>query len=88
MMRPLIPLLALSACTGGTVIQDHPERASVPVTIPCVSGARPDAVISLKQQHPGWREYSVKQKTERAAAQALRYKSYGEALNAATGACP
>lgn len=86
-MRYIIPLTLLLAGCGGTVVQDRPERASVPVTVPCVSGARPDAVVSLKTLHPDWAGYTVKQKTELAAAQALLHQSYGQEINAATSAC-
>lgn len=89
MLRALaLPLLlTLTACGSRTVVEDRPQTVSVPVTVPCVSGERPEAVIPLTQAHPDWMGKSVKQKTELAAAQALRYKSYGEALNASTGAC-
>ena len=79
--------LALAACGGGTVIENRPEVVKVPVTVPCVASERPAAPESLKEKHPDWAGYSVKQKAEYAAAQALRHQSYGQELNAATGAC-
>ena len=79
--------LVLASCGQGTVIQDRPVSVSVPVTVPCVAGERPAPPESLKSKHPGWNSYSVKQKAEYAAAQALRHQSYGQELNAATGAC-
>jgi hypothetical protein len=79
--------LALAGCSSGAVVVDRPTTVSVPVTVPCVSGARPDAVESLKAKHPDWQGYSIKQKAELVAAQALRHKSYGEGLNGVTGAC-
>ena len=88
-MRTIISvaaLFALSAC-GGTIVQDRPVTVKVPVTVPCVSGERPEAVSSLKTNQSDWYGLSVKQKTELVAAQALRHKSYGEAENAATSAC-
>lgn len=79
--------LALAACGGGTVVENRPEVVKVPVTVPCVSGERPAAPESLKAKHPDWESYSVKQKAEYAAAQALRHQSYGQELDAATSAC-
>jgi hypothetical protein len=87
MKRAAILLFALAGCSSGAVVVDRPTTVSVPVTVPCVSGARPDVVASLKSQHPDWAGYTVKQKAELVAAQALRHKSYGEGLNGATGAC-
>ena len=88
-MKQLIAIaaLSLSACNSPVVVKDRPQIVSKPVTVPCVSGKRPDAVPSLKQQHPDWYSYTPKQKTEYAAAQGLRHQSYGQEVNAATGAC-
>lgn len=87
-MRALILIFALCACSrGAVVVSKPPVVVKVPVAISCVSGARPEPVASLASQHPEWGGYSVKQKAELVAAQALRHKSYGEGLDAATGAC-
>lgn len=85
-MRRLLPLLLLTGC-GETVVQDRPTVVKVPVTVPCVSGERPAIVESLKAQHPDWASYTPKQKAELVAAQALRHKSYGQEIDAATSAC-
>lgn len=83
----LIPMLLLAGC-GSTVVQDRPPpRVSVPVTVPCVSGVRPEVIESLKAKHPNWESYSFKQKTEYFAVWALENRNYGQALEAATGAC-
>lgn len=83
-----IPLIALlGACGGPVIIKDKPTRVSVPVTVPCVSGERPAQPQPLKDRRPDWYSLTPKQKAEIAAAQALRHQSYGQALNAATGAC-
>lgn len=82
--------LILAACSGrGAVIVDRPTPVSVPVQVPCVAGPRPDDVEALKAKYTAaeWRALTVKQKAELVAAQALRHKSYGQAVNAATGAC-
>lgn len=79
-------VLLLYGC-GSSVVQDRPTIVKVPATVPCVAGERPVAPDSLKSKHPNWAGYSVKQKAEYAAAQALRHQSYGQELNAATGAC-
>ena len=83
----LILVAPLFACGGSTVVDGRPEVVKVPVTVPCVSGERPADVESLKAAHPDWYSYTPKQKAEYAAAQALRHQSYGQELNAATGAC-
>lgn len=83
----IVLFLLLTACPGSVVVQDRPVTVRIPVNTPCVAGARPAPVASLQSQHPGWKTYSHKQKTELTAAQTLRHKSYGEAVNAATGAC-
>ena len=77
----------LGACGGSTVVENRPEVVKVPVTVPCVSGERPMAPVALKEGHPDWYGYSVKQKAEYASAQALRHQSYGQELDAATSAC-
>jgi hypothetical protein len=69
------------------VVQDRPTVVKVPVTVPCVSGERPLAIIPLKEQYPDWQDKTPKQKAELVAAQALHHKSYGQELGAATGAC-
>jgi len=84
---PLAMIALLCACGGSTVVENKPVRVSIPVTIPCVSGERPTPVDPLKSAHPDWFGYTPKQKAEYAAAQALRHQSYGQELNAATGAC-
>ncbi len=84
---PITLIALLSACGGSTVVENRPEVVKVPVAVPCVSGERPVAPESLKAKHPDWESYSVKQKAEYAAAQALRHQSYGQELDAATSAC-
>lgn len=87
MKLPLLLLLALCGCARGAVVVDRPITVKVPVAVPCVAGVRPDPVSALKSRHPDWAGYSVKQKAELVSAQALRHKSYGQALGASTGAC-
>lgn len=72
-----------------TVVRDRIERVSVPVAVGCVSGERPAAVTSLKDQISAdqWKALTLKQKAENVSAQALRHQSYGQAVSAATGAC-
>lgn len=77
----------LGACGGSTVVENRPEVVKVPVTVPCVAGERPAAPVALKEGHPDWAGYSLKQKAEYVAPHAFRLYSYGKELNAATGAC-
>lgn len=79
--------LTLTACPGRVVIQDRVQSVSVPVTVPCVAGDRPEPPESLKSKVVDWYEKTFKQKVEIFGAQALRVKNYGEDLNAATSAC-
>lgn len=85
----LLAVLLLGGCTRATVVQDRPTAVSVPVTVPCVSGPRPDAVTPLSVAHSAreWAALTVKQKAALVAAQGLRHQSRADGLDAATGAC-
>jgi hypothetical protein len=87
MKYSLALLIALTGCARGAVVVDRPAPVSIPVSQPCVAGERPAPVASMKSQHPDWYGLTPKQKAEIASAQALRYRSYGDALNAVTSAC-
>lgn len=80
-------IAALSACSRGAVVVDRPTTVSVPVSVPCVSGTRPEPLVPLRDVHPDWKDYSPKQKAELVAARALAHQSHADALNAATSAC-
>lgn len=88
-MRALPLVFLLTACGGGTIVQDRPVSVSIPVVIPCV-GDRPAAVTPLKNRYPRteWDGFTVKQKAELASAQGLKHQNYGTAMTAATGECP
>lgn len=78
-------LLALSGC------HDRPklEYAPIPVAQPCAK-ARPEPVQPLRDTIPPqeWQGLTVKQKAAQVASQGLKRANYGDALNAATAACP
>jgi hypothetical protein len=80
--------LVLSGC-GSTVVQERIVTRSVPVTVPCVSGPRPDPVLPLSATISAaeWAKLTPRQKAAHVAAQGLRHQSHGEAIEAATGAC-
>lgn len=81
----------LAACTTRpTLVQDRPTAVNVPVMVGCVAGERPEPVTPLKQLYPlpQWKRFTVKQKAELEGAQGAKHQSYGQDLNAATGACP
>ena len=87
-------LFSCVSALGGCAQRSQPAaerivRVSVPVTVPCVSGKRPDAVPPLSVAIPRaqWEGLSPKQKSEAVAAQALRHQNRADALEAATGAC-
>lgn len=87
-------VVACAGMLGGCARPSAPvaERivtVSVPVTVPCVSGKRPDAVVALSVAIPQaeWDGLSPKQKAEAVSAQALRHQNRADAIDAATGAC-
>lgn len=82
----LIPLLA--ACPGRVVVKDRVQSVSVPVAVKCAS-ERPAEVAPLNDQigEDEWEALTLKQKSERTAAQALRRLGYSDALRAATSIC-
>lgn len=85
----LFAVAALTGCARGTIVEERVSTVSVPVTVPCVSGARPDAVGPLSGRFPGrsWTDQTVRQKAANVSAQALRHQNRAAALDAATGAC-
>lgn len=85
---PILACAALSACSGNTVVQDRPVRVAVPVPAPCAS-KRPAPVPSLKATYSDdeWAEMDVRQRAAAVAENAVRLRTYGEQLNAATRAC-
>ncbi|MFN7029474.1 MAG: hypothetical protein ACK4PC_08905 [Sphingopyxis sp.] len=82
----MIPLLC--ACPGRVVVRDRVQSVSVPVAVKCAS-EKPAEVPPLREQiaEADWAALTLKQKSERTAAQALRRLGYSEALRAATAAC-
>lgn len=90
----LFAALALSGCAAKLppliVTQDRVIEVKVPVSVPCVSGERPVAPKPLNQQFSAeqWRAFDSRQKAAIIGRQSLAVKSYAEALNAATAACP
>lgn len=89
-MRSLVLVFLFTGCaTNPTIVKDRPTEVAIPVIVPCVD-ERPAVVKTLKENYSTaeWYNFTLKQKAELAGAQSLRRKSYGEALDAATGACP
>lgn len=88
-MRWIIPMLALSACSSGTVVTEKVERVSVPVAVGCVSGERPAMVAPLKERFTAdqWAALTPKQKSANVAAQGLKHQNRAQMLDSATGAC-
>lgn len=86
MAATLIPMLC--ACPGRVVVRDRVQSVSVPVAVKCAS-ERPAEVAPLNEQigDDEWEALTLKQKSERTAAQALRRLGYSDALRAATTAC-
>lgn len=78
----------LAGCGGKTIVKDVPVRVSVPVVQPC-AGIRPEVVSTLRDRYSDdqWRAMDVRQKAAAVSQVALELRTYGEQLNAATGAC-
>ena len=81
--------LMLGGCASKVVTRDVPVEVRVPVAQPCAT-ARPAKVTALKDRIDDrqWRSMDVRQKSAAVGRQALDRQSYGEALEAATAACP
>lgn len=81
----ILAAAALSACSTAKPVQDRPVIVNVPVSQPCV-GERPLPPTPLARAY-NWDAMDVRQKAAAVAKQALEWQTYGEQLNAATGAC-
>jgi hypothetical protein len=84
-------VVALAGCeSAGTIVRDRPVEVKVPVFTPCVAGPRPAKVRPLKEElaPAEWQRLDVRQKAAAAGRKGLERQTYGEQLNAATGACP
>jgi hypothetical protein len=86
MAATLIPMLC--ACPGRVVVRDRVQSVSVPVAVKCAS-EKPAEVPPLREQvgEDDWAALTLKQKSERTAAQALRRLGYSDVLRAATAGC-
>lgn len=84
-----LSLVLIAACTRPTVVQERVSTASVPVTVPCLSGPRPAPVEPLQARlsDEQWKALTPKQKAALVAAQGQRHQTRAQALDAATGAC-
>lgn len=80
--------LTLAGCTKA-IVQDRPVRVAIPITAPCVT-AKPAPVQSLQTRYSDeeWAAMDIRQKAAAVAENAIRLRTYGEQLNAATIACP
>jgi hypothetical protein len=79
--------LLLAACAK-PIVEDRPVAVKVPVSAPCTT-LRPDAVPNLATAYPddAWQTMDVRQKAAAVSENAVRLRTYGEQLGAATGAC-
>lgn len=87
LVRNLVVGLALASLTacGPRAVQDRPIAVKVPVAQPCAL-PRP-AEVSPLAARADWDDLDVRQKAALVGKQALELRTYGEQLNAATGAC-
>lgn len=84
----LLPLtMALAGCAK-PIVQDRPVTVRVPVPAPCTT-PRPAAVPSLATTYPdeAWQAMDVRQKAAAVSENAVRLRTYGEQMGAATAAC-
>ena len=81
--------LMLGGCASKIVTRNVPVEVRVPVAQPCAT-ERPAKVAALKDRIDDrqWRSMDVRQKSAAVGRQALDRQTYGEALDAATAACP
>ncbi len=84
-MKPalFLALLALTACSGKTVVQDRPVTVLRPVHTPCAL-ARPTEPDPLPTD---FKQRDVRQKAALVGGKLIEWRDYGEALNAATAGC-
>jgi hypothetical protein len=82
-------ILALGACQPRVIVQDRIKTISVPVSVGCVAGERPEAVqpLRVKIGDAAWKALTARQKTDLVGAQALSHQSQGQGLGAATAGC-
>lgn len=83
-MRLVVLCLLLAGCHSA---RPDPDKPPIIVTQPCAS-KRPDPVKPLRDQIADWGALTPRQKAAQVSAQALRHANYGDALSAATSACP
>ncbi len=88
MRKSLALALLLSGCAG-TVVQEKPVNVLTPVTVPCVSPARPAEVKPLrsKMTKEQWNALDVKQRQDLLLAQGMDRKAYGDSLFVSTAGC-
>lgn len=79
-------ILALSACSPKVVRHDVPVVVSKLVTQPCAA-IRPEKPEPLPDASH-WAKYDVRQKAAALGKYTIEWRNYGEALDAATAACP
>jgi hypothetical protein len=86
---PLIALALLLGGCAGTVVQEKPVTVLTPVTVPCVSPARPDETkaLKLKMTKKQWDALDVKQRQDLLLAQGMDRKAYGDKLYVSTAGC-
>lgn len=77
---------ALSACSPKVVRHDVPVVVSKLVTQPCAA-IRPEKPEPLPDASH-WAKYDVRQKAAALGKYTIEWRNYGEALDAATAACP
>lgn len=79
----------LAACSPKVITQDRPVRVAVPVPAPCTT-AKPAPVVSLRERFNDeqWAAMDARQLAAAVAENAIRLRTYGEQLHAATAACP
>lgn len=87
-MRSLVLLLALAACTPGTVVEERVIEVKVPVVVPCVVDA-PDEIrpLNKKLDATTWKSMSTASRQRWVAAQSLDRMAYGDKLKVSTAGC-
>lgn len=78
----ILACMALSACAPKVITRDTVQAVKVPVSAPCAL-AHPEKPAPIVYDD----SMDARQKAAAVGAKAIEWRDYGEALDAATGAC-
>lgn len=79
----------LGGCAGRPVVETGFKDLPIAVSVPCVSGQRPEKLAPLRMKIPAsaWAGLTTKQKLAHIGDQALGHQSRADGIDAATAGC-